>query len=160
MHIIMAAQQAAELAEQNVIVIEGKTVPQGITAMLNFSPDLSVDELREVMTDSLSGVTTMLITYAARDSDFDDYEIHEGDYMALYNGALVGTDKSLPALVMTLAELVRRDDREFINIYYGADIDEAQAQEVADCFTELCGGADVNLINGGQPVYYYMISAE
>ncbi|MBQ7565850.1 MAG: DAK2 domain-containing protein [Oscillospiraceae bacterium] len=159
-NIILAAQQAAELAEQNVVVIESKTVPQGITAMLNFSPDLSVDELREVMTESLSGVTTMLITYAARDSDFDDYEIHEGDYMALYNGSLVGTDKSLPTLIMTLAELVRMDNREFINIYYGADIDEAQAQEVADCFKELCGGADINLINGGQPVYYYMISAE
>ena len=159
-NIILAAQQAAELAECNVIVIESKTVPQGITAMLNFNPDGEPEEVAAEMTESLDGVTTMLITYAARDSDFDGHEIHEGDYMALYNGQLLATDRSMDPLVKLLAERVASEEKEFVNVYYGCDITREQAEGVANCFSNVCPDLDVNVVNGGQPVYYYMISAE
>lgn len=156
----MAAQQAAKLAERNVIVIESKTVPQGITAMLNFDPEGDEETNRQTMTVSLSAVSTMHITYAARNSDFDGREIHEGDYLALYNGALLNTDPDINVLVQQLAEKTKEDGKEFISIFYGAEIEEASALEVAETFENACSGCEVTVINGGQPVYYYMISAE
>ena len=159
-NIIMAAQQAAKLAERNVIVIESKTVPQGITAMLNFDPEGDEETNRQTMTVSLSAVSTMHITYAARNSDFDGREIHEGDYLALYNGALLNTDPDINVLVQQLAEKTKEDGKEFISIFYGAEIEEASALEVAETFENACSGCEVTVINGGQPVYYYMISAE
>ena len=159
-NIIMAAEQVNELTPKNVIVIPSKTVPQGITAMLNFNPDGSVEENTEALTESLSTVDTMQITYAARNSDFDGYDIHEGDYLALYGSALFGTSKDIKVLLKSLAEKVRDDEKEYITIYYGADVKERHAQRAADIFAEICPNADVNLLRGGQPVYYYLISAE
>ena len=112
------------------------------------------------MTDALSTVDTMQITYAARDSDFDGYAIHEGDYLALYGGALFGTNTDITVLLRSLAERVRDDDREFINIYSGADTTPDLARQAEEIFTELCPDAEINLVDGGQPVYYFMISAE
>ena len=158
-NIIMAAQQVNALTPKNVIVIESKTIPQGITAMLSFNPDGSVEENTEALTEALGMVETMQITYAARNSDFDGHLIHEGDYLAIWNG-LFGTSRDIKVLLKSLAEKVRDEGREYITIYYGADISEKQAQKAADLFSDICPDADVNLINGGQPVYYYLISAE
>ena len=159
-NIIMAAQQAAELADRKVVVIESKTVPQGITAMLNFDPEGEEDAIQEAMTASLSTVSTMLITYAARNSDFDGRDIREGDYLALYNGALLDTNPDVTVLIRQLAEKTKEDGKEFINIFYGEEISEEQAQEAAAAFESVCSDAEVTVLNGGQPVYYYMISAE
>ena len=159
-NIIMAAQQVDALTEKNVIVIPSKTVPQGITAMLSFNPESSIEENEAALTEALATVDTMQITYAARNSDFDGFDIHEGDYMALYGSQLFSTSKDIKVLLKALAQKVRDDGKEYITIYYGADVKERHAQKAADIFADICPDADVNLIRGGQPVYYYMISAE
>ena len=159
-NIIMAAEQVNGLTPKNVVVIPSKTVPQGVTAMLNFNPEGTVEENTQAMTEVLSSVETMQITYAARNSDFDGYDIHEGDYLAMDGKGLFGTSKDITVLLKGLAEKVRDDGREFITIYYGADTKEKHAQKAADLFADICPEAEVNLISGGQPVYYYMISAE
>ena len=159
-NIIMAAEQVDALTEKNVIVIPSKTVPQGITAMLSFNPEGSVEENTEALTEALGTVDTMQITYAARNSDFDGFDIHEGDYMALYGSQLFSTSKDIKVLLRALAQKVRDDGKEYITIYYGADVKDRHAQKAADIFADICPDADVNLIRGGQPVYYYMISAE
>ena len=159
-NIIMAAQQVDALTPKKVIVIPSKTVPQGVTAMLNFNPEGTEEENVEAMTECLATVDTMQITYAARNSDFDGYDIHEGDYLALYGNQLFGTSQDIKVLLKSLAEKVRDDGKEYITIYYGADVKEKHAQKAADLFADICPNADVNLLNGGQPVYYYLISAE
>ena len=159
-NIIMAAQQVDALTPKTVVVIPSKTVPQGVTAMLNFNPDGEVSENEEAMTQSLETVDTMQITYAARNSDFDGHDIHEGDYLAIYGSALFGTSRDIKVLLKALAKKVHDSGKEYITIYYGADITEKQAQKAADLFMEMCPDADVNLLSGGQPVYYYLISAE
>ena len=158
-NIIMAAQQVDALTPKNVVVIESKTIPQGITAMLSFNPEGTTEENVEAMTEALGAVETMQITYAARNSDFDGHLIHEGDYLAIWNG-LFGTSRDIKVLLKSLAEKVRDEGKDYITIYYGADITEKQAQKAADIFSDICPDADVNLLNGGQPVYYYLISAE
>ena len=159
-NIIMAAQQVDALTPKNVVVIPSKTVPQGITAMLSFNPDGSVEENTQALTEALGTVDTMQITYAARNSDFDGHDIHEGDYLALYGSQLFGTSQDIKVLLRSLAEKVRDAGKEYITIYYGADVKEKHAQKAADIFADICPDADVNLLSGGQPVYYYMISAE
>ena len=159
-NIIMAAQQVDALTPKNVVVIPSKTVPQGITAMLSFNPEGTVEENTEALTEALATVDTMQITYAARNSDFDGYDIHEGDYLAMYGSSLFGTSRDIKVLLRALAEKVRDEGKEYITIYYGADIQEKHAQKAADLFAEVCPDVDVNLLNGGQPVYYYLISAE
>ena len=159
-NIIMAAEQVDALTPKKVVVIPSKTVPQGVTAMLSFNPDGTEEENAEAMTEALATVDTMQITYAARNSDFDGYDIHEGDYLALYGSALFGTSRDIKVLLKSLAEKVRDEGKEYITIYYGEDVKERHAQKAADIFSEVCPDADVNLLYGGQPVYYYMISAE
>jgi len=159
-NIIMAAEQVNALTPKNVVVIPSKTVPQGVTAMLSFNPEGSIEENVEALTEALGTVDTMQITYAARNSDFDGYDIHEGDYLALYGNQLFGTSQDIKVLLKSLAEKVRDDGKEYITIYYGADVKEKHAQKAADLFADICPNADVNLLCGGQPVYYYLISAE
>ena len=159
-NIIMAAEQVAGLTPKNIVVIPSKTVPQGVTAMLGFNPEGSIEENTEALTEALATVDTMQITYAARNSDFDGYDIHEGDYLALYGNQLFGTSHDIKVLLKSLAEKVRDDGKEYVTIYYGADVKEKHAQKAADLFADICPNADVNLLNGGQPVYYYLISAE
>ncbi len=159
-NIIMAAQQVNALTPKNVVVLPSKTIPQGVTAMLNFNPDGTLEENVQAMTESLATVDTMQITYAARNSDFDGYLIHEGDYLAIYGSALFGTSRDIKVLLKSLAEKVRDAGKSYITIYYGSDISERHAQKAADLFSQICPDADVNLLNGGQPVYYYLISAE
>ena len=159
-NIIMAAEQTIPLSQKKVIVIPSKTVPQGITALLNFDPEGEEDVNTAAMTDSLAGVTTMQITYAARNSDFDGRDIREGDYLGLYNGALLDTTPDVAQLLAQMAEKTAEDGKEFINIFYGEDITEEQAAQAQAIFSEHCPGAEINLLSGGQPVYYYLISAE
>ena len=159
-NIIMAAQQVDALTPKKVIVIPSKTVPQGVTAMLSFNPDGTEEENVEALTAALDTVDTMQITYAARNSDFDGYDIHEGDYLALYGSQLFGTSQDIKVLLKSLAQKVRDDGKEYVTIYYGADVKEKHAQKAADIFADICPDADVNLLCGGQPVYYYLISAE
>ena len=159
-NIIMAAEQVDALSPKHVVVIPSKTVPQGITAMLNFNPDGEETENVEAMTESLATVDTMQITYAARNSDFDGYDIHEGDYLAMVGSSLFGNSKDIYVLLRALAEKVREEGKSYITLYYGQDIKEKQAQKAMQIFADICPDADVNLLPGGQPVYYYLISAE
>ncbi|MEE1328016.1 MAG: DAK2 domain-containing protein, partial [Oscillospiraceae bacterium] len=159
-NIIMAAEQVDALTPKNVIVIPSKTVPQGVTAMLGFNPDGTIEENTDALTEALGTVDTMQITYAARNSDFDGYDIHEGDYLALFGSQLFGTSQDIKVLLKALAQKVHDDGKEYITIYYGADVKEKHAQKAADIFADICPDADVNLLRGGQPVYYYLISAE
>ncbi len=159
-NIVMAAQQAAPMADRQVVVIPTATVPQGITAMLNLDPDADVETNEAAMLDAIGRVTTMQITYAARNSDFDGYAIHAGDYMALVGSSLHTVSTDMHELFRSLAEKINELDAQFVTIFYGADVSEARAEECAAMFTELCPNAEITLLNGGQPVYYYMISAE
>ena len=160
-NIIMAAQQCDALTEKTVIVIPTKTVPQGITAMMNVdfeAPD--ADSIAEAMNDSLSTVTTAQITYAARNSDFDGFDIKEGDYLALEEGKLFGTDTSLDSLLEKLAADALERGATFISLYYGEDVSEEDAQKAAAAFQDVCPDAEIAVLPGGQPVYYYIISME
>ena len=160
-NIIMAAQQCAALTEKHVVVIPTKTVPQGITAMMNVdfeAPDAQT--ITDAMTESLSTVTTAQITYAARNSDFDGFEIREGDYLALEEGKLFGTDSSLDTLLRKLAERAVEKEASFISLYFGEDVTEEDAQKAGALFEAACPNAEVAVLSGGQPVYYYIISME
>ena len=160
-NIIMAAQQCAALTEKNVVVIPTKTVPQGITAMMNVdfeAPD--AESITQAMTEALATVTTAQITYAARNSDFDGFDIKEGDYLALEEGRLFGTDSDLNALLERLAAEAVEKGASFISLYFGEDVSEDDAQAAGKLFEERCPGAEVAVLSGGQPVYYYIISME
>ena len=157
-NIIMAAQQCQDLTEKRVVVIPSKTVPQGITAMMSVDPEAEVDSITAAMTDALSTVTTTQITYAARDSDFDGFEIHQGDYLALKEGKLFGTDSQLETLLEKLA--AEGQDASFIALYYGEDVSEEDAQAAGARFQAACPNAEISVLSGGQPVYYYIISFE
>ena len=160
-NIIMAAEQCVRLCEdKQVIVIPSKTVPQGIAAMLAVDPDLQVVDNTAAMTEALDQVRTAEVTYAARDSEFGGFAIKEGDYLALMEHQLFGTDQDLDALLSRLASSQEIQSAEFISIFYGEDVSQEQAQQTADLFGSACPNAEVNLLPGGQPVYYYMISAE
>ena len=160
-NIIMAAQQCSALTEKNVVVIPTKTVPQGITAMMNVDFDApDAQSIASAMTDCLSGVTTAQVTYAARDSDFDGFDIKEGDYLALEEGTLFGPDDSLHALLKRLAANAASRNASFISLYFGEDVLEDDAQQAGKLFEEACPGAEVIVLSGGQPVYYYIISME
>jgi len=160
-NIIMAAQQCDALTDKTVIVIPTKTVPQGITAMMSVdfeAPD--ADSIVSAMTESLSTVTTAQITYAARNSDFDGFDIKEGDYLALQEGKLFGTDTDLNVLLEKFAADAVEREASFISLYYGEDVSEEEAQKAAAVFEANCPDAEVAVLSGGQPVYYYIISME
>ena len=160
-NIIMAAEQCIRLCEdKKVVVLPTKTVPQGISAMLSADPDASEEENTETMTAAFANVHTSEITYAARDSDFDGFAIKQGDYLALEEHQLFGTDQDLAAILDRLAHSDSHQNAEFISIFYGEDVTEEQAQEAEKIFAAACPNAEVSLLPGGQPVYYYMISAE
>lgn len=160
-NIIMAAQQCQRLCEdKKVVVLPTKTVPQGISAMMAVDPEMEEEDMISAMTEAFSRVRTAEITYAARDSDFGGFAIQQGDYLALLEHQLFGTDQDLDALVSSLAASETMQEAEFISVFYGEDVTEDQAQKTVDLITAACPNAEVNLLPGGQPVYYYMISAE
>ena len=160
-NIIMAAEQCIPLAEgKQVVVLPTKTVPQGISALMVMDPEGSEEDNTAAMTEALGRVHTSEITYAARDSDFDGFAIQRGDYLALTEHQLFGTDRKLDKLLRRLAEAEPQQNAEFINIFYGEDVSEKDAQKALKLFTDACPNAEITLLSGGQPVYYYMISAE
>ena len=160
-NIIMAAQQCVGLSEKEVIVVPTATVPQGISAMMAVDPeDNDPQSILSAMTAAAEHVTTAQITYAARNSDFDGFAINEGDYLALCDGKLLGTDRSLDALLEKLAQVAADKDAEFITVYAGEGVDEAQAQQASAIFQSRCPGAEITALPGGQPVYYYIVAIE
>ena len=160
-NIIMAAQQCIGLTEKTVVVIPTASIPQGVSAMMAVDPDMSdADAIAKAMTDAAQCVSTAQITYATRNSDFDGFDIHEGDYLALLDGKLLGTDRDVSALLDGLSDEAASREAEFITVFYGEDVNEEDAHKACDAFTRKCPDAEVNLICGGQPVYYYIISIE
>ncbi len=160
-NIIMAAKQVAELTNKNVIVIPTRSVPQGFSAMLGFDPEASAEENEASMTECAQNVDTMQITYAARNSNFDDMDISEGDFLALLNDKLLASGKDLNELFNMLIENISEKQKSFVSIYYGEGISEDEAEKTAEYFKgKLGSGIEVNLYKGDQPVYFYVISAE
>jgi len=161
-NIIMTANQVADLTDKNIIVIPTKTIPQGFTAMLGFDMDAEPDANKEAMTENMSGVDTMQITYAARNSNFDGMDIKEGDYLALYNGKLLCSDSNIDVLFHALGEKISESGKSFVSIYYGEGVSESDAEKAVSIFEADLADADaeIALYNGAQPVYYYIISAE
>ncbi len=160
-NIIMAAQQCVGMTDKNVIVIPTATVPEGISAMM--AVDLEAEDaktIEQMMLEAAKKVSTAQITYAARDSDFDGRDIHEGDFLALLDGKLFGVDKSISVLLGKLADEATARGAEFVNVFYGEDVDADEAACDAACFTEKLPSAEVSVLSGGQPVYYYIISFE
>jgi hypothetical protein len=161
-NIILAANQAKQLTkDKNIYVIPTKTVPQGITAIINYVPDVSVEENEAVMTQEAANVVTGQVTYAVRDTVIDDKEIHQGDFMGIGDKGIlsVGTDLQEVAFSM-ISEMMKANAYELISVYYGDIIQESQAQALADRIKETFEGCDVELQFGGQPIYAYIVSAE
>ncbi len=160
-NIIMAAEQSIPLCEdKTVVVIPTKTIPQGITAMLSFDPDSEVSDIVETLTESLESVHTAQVTYAARDSDFDGYAIHAGEYLALLDGKLIGSFTEMPSMLDKMSEAFEDLEPEIITVYYGEDVSGEDAETTAKALEKAFPDAEVTVVNGGQPVYYYMISVE
>ena len=159
-NIIMAAQQTVELTEKTVIVLETKTIPQGISAMLAFNPDAEPEENLSVMSEATKNVSTGSITYAARDSEFDGYSIKEGEYLALNEGKLAASGKDLGEVAKQLVSQMGIEDKGFVTVFYGEGVTEADAGTVEAICKGEAKDAEVMLLDGGQPVYYYLISAE
>ena len=160
-NIVMAAQQCVGLSEKEVIVVPTATVPQGISAMMSVDPEEpDAQSILRAMTDAASNVTTAQITYAARNSDFDGFAINEGDYLALCDGKLLGTDRSLDVLLERLARLAADKSAEFITVYAGEGVSDEDAARAAALFETVCPDAEVSALPGGQPVYYYIVAIE
>ena len=160
-NIIMAANQARDLTEdKEIIVIPSKTVPQGITALVNFIPDLTPEENLENMTAEMERVQTAQITYAVRNTSIDGMEIHEGDIMAIGDRGMLAVDTSVLGAAKAALEAMLNEDSELVTIYYGSDVTEADAEAFRKQAEEEFPDKEIELQYGGQPIYYYMISAE
>lgn len=159
-NIIMAAEQCVPLTEKKVIVLPTKTVPQGVSAMLNFDVGCDEETLADTMREAIKGVHTAMVTYAARDSDFDGHNIHAGEYLALLDGALLGSYASVEKLFEELGAAFEELSPEFITVYYGEDVEQTQAEENSRGLEAAFPDAELSIVRGGQPVYYYMISVE
>ena len=159
-NIFLAASQAVPLAEKKVEIIPTKDVAQGVSALLALNPDASVAENLEGMTEAMKRVHTAQITYAARDSEFDGHDIKAGQHLALYDGALLGSSDDFDSILEQATTALSQTNPEFIMLYYGEGVTEEKAEEAAAKITAQIANAEVSVINGGQPVYYFMISAE
>ena len=160
-NIIMAAEQAAPLTKKKLIVLPTKSIPQGITAMLSFDPDASDEDNREAMMEAASGVHTGQMTYAARDSSYDDRRIREGDYLSLVDGKLVDTDRKEADAYRHLARhMGKLKNITYVNVFYGEGVSLEQAEQMKALLEKEYKNAEVNIVDGGQPIYYFMISAE
>lgn len=160
-NIIMAAEQAVKLADRNVCVLQTRTIPQGLSAMMAFDPSADLSDNRTNMTQAFDRVQTGQITFAARDSDFDGHNIKQGEILALDNGKLGFVEKDVTkALYKLVKSLVKKSDGNFITIIYGSDVTAEQASEASEYLSNKYSNHEINLINGGQPVYYYIVSVE
>ena len=160
-NIIMAAQQCVGLTEKEIIVVPTATVPQGITAMMSFDPDENDPQtIAQAMAAAAQTVSTAQITYAARNSDFDGFAINEGDYLALLDGKLFGTGRSMDELLEKLSQHAAEAGAEYINIYTGEGVSPEDGVRTEELFARCCPDAEVAAIPGGQSVYFYIISIE
>lgn len=160
-NIILAAEQTVALTEKHVIVLPTRTIPEGVTAMLSFDPEETPERNKELMTSGLPNVRTGHITYAARDSVFDDVNIKEGDYLALVGGKLCDTDRSLQTVSEKLADGLNLAEAEFVTVFYGADASPEDREIVSKILTQKAGKrTEFNFLDGGQPVYYFIIGVE
>ena len=159
-NIIMAAQQCVGLTDREVIVVPSTTVPQGISAMLALDPAASPAEAAEAMNGAIGGVKTISVTYAARDSVFDGREIREGEYLALQDGKMLCNVPDKEALQKAIGEALAACGAEFISIFYGEDVPAGEAEQFSEAVGKCIPEAEISLVSGGQPVYYYLISAE
>ena len=159
-NIILAAQQASELTERNVIVLPTKSVPMGISAALAFDPEATPEDNEAAMTEAAQTVHTASITYAVRDTNYDGQEIHEGDIMAMIDNKLSVLGSDIPTVCLEVSEKMVNGDSSLITIYYGQDIAEADAEALRDALAEKYLDCDVELQLGGQPLYYYLIAEE
>lgn len=160
-NIILAARQAQSLVEdKTVVVIPTKTVPQGITAVINYIPELSAGENEAAMTEEIAKVKTGQITYAVRDTVIDDKEIKQGDYMGIGDEGILSVGTDLESATLSMVKEMMTEDEELISVYYGADVTREDAEIIKDKLTAAYPSCDVELQYGGQPIYYYIISAE
>lgn len=160
-NVILAANQAKILTkDKKIFVIPTKTVPQGITAVINYNPDRTPEENEASMMEEIQHVKTGEVTYAVRDTHIDDKEIHEGDFMGIGDHSILSVGKNLSDVTKDMLAAMADDDSELISIYYGADIDEETANALGNEIMELYSGCDVEIYSGGQPIYYYVISVE
>jgi len=157
----MAANQAKELVqEKNIIVIPTKTVPQGITAVLNYAPDATVEENQSTMLEMIQTVRTGEITYAVRDTTIDNVEIHQGDIMAVGDSGIIGVGSDIMEVSAEAVDKMMFDDAALISVYYGQEYSEENANRLAQKISEKYPDIDVEVNAGGQPVYYCVISVE
>lgn len=160
-NIIMAAEQAAELADRNVCVLQTRTIPQGITAMMNYNPEGDFAQNRAAMTEAFDRVASGQITFAVRDSEFDGHKIKEGELLAMDNGKIVFTERNLSKALTKLVKRLISPSSSYITVIYGSDVSDEDAQEAFDGLrSRISSDIDIVLVNGGQPVYYYIISVE
>ena len=160
-NIVLAANQAKQLTtDKNIIVIPTKTVPQGITAIINYVPDISVAENEAVMVREAGNVATGQVTYAVRDTMIDDKEIHQGDFMGIGDKGILSVGTDLQTVAYEMIQSMMKEDYNLISIYYGEEVEESRAQELADKVKAAFGDCDIELQLGGQPIYSYIVSAE
>lgn len=160
-NIILAAEQAASLVKgKRLVVIPSKTVPQGITALINFAPDLSPEENRDNMIREMDGVKTAQVTYAVRHTTIDGREIREGDIMAIGDQGILAVGTSVQSTALEALKAMTDEESELISIYYGSDVTEEDAEKLLALVKEACPGCEVELNRGGQPIYYYLMSVE
>ena len=160
-NIILAANQAQSLVEdKKIMVIPTKTVPQGITAVINYVPDLSAEENADSMKEEIGNVKTGQVTYAVRDTMIDDKEICQGDFMGIGDSGILSVGTDMEEVTLKMVEEMTDEDSELISIYYGSEVDETQAEQLANKVQEKNPGCDVELQYGGQPIYYYIVSVE
>ena len=160
-NIIMAAEQAAELSDRNVCVLQTRTIPQGITAMMNYDADGSFEQNRAAMTEAFDRVSSGQITFAVRDSEFDGHKIKEGELLAMDNGKIVFTERNLSKALTKLVKRLISPSSSYVTVMYGADVSDEDAQEAFEALRQrISQDIDIVLVNGGQPVYYYIISVE
>ena len=160
-NIVMAANQAASLCEdKKLVVIPTKTIPQGITAVISYTPDLDADANKENMMEEVSRVKTAEITYAVRDTEINDIQIHQGDYMGIADKGIVSAGPDREVTIMETMRKIVDDETEIISVYYGADVTAEEAEALADQIRAEFESCDVEVQKGGQPIYYYILSAE
>ena len=160
-NIIMAAEQAVSLADRNVCVLQSRSIPQGITALMNFDPGADFVTNRSNMTDALDRVQSGQITFAVRDSEYDGHKIQQGEILAMDNGKIVFTEKDVTKALVKLTKRLVNSSSSFITVMYGSDVsDEAANAAYEQLRARISDSIDINLVNGGQPVYYYIISVE
>lgn len=160
-NIIMAAEQAVSLADRNVCVLQSRSIPQGITALMNFDPGADFVTNRSNMTDALDRVQSGQITFAVRDSEYDGHKIKQGEILAMDNGKIVFTENDVTKALVKLTKRLVNSSSSFITVMYGSDVsDEAANAAYEQLRARISDSIDINLVNGGQPVYYYIISVE